>query len=99
MEISADIQKKISEARPSEPPKEGALTKTIEEYTAKLPSISWLGMAGGSMVLSAVIAATTKRKGAANFVGLWVPSLLLLGIYNKLVKMEKNVSFDRGSLH
>ena len=38
------------------------------------------------MALSMGLAATQRQKGWANFVGLWVPSLLLIGIYNKIVK-------------
>jgi hypothetical protein len=69
-------------------PKEGALTKKVEQVTAKIPSMGYLGMAAGSMLLSASIAAFSRRKGMANFVGLWVPTLLLVGIYNKLVKIH-----------
>jgi len=30
----------------------------------------------------------THRKQWANFVGQWVPTILLLGIYNKIVKTQ-----------
>jgi hypothetical protein len=69
-------------------PAEGALTKKVEQYTAKIPSLTYLGLALGSMALSASVAAVSKRKTMANFVGLWVPTFLLFGIYNKLVKVE-----------
>lgn len=69
-------------------PQEGEMTKTIESYTARIPSVGFLGLALGSMVLSGAIAAMSERKTLANFVGLWVPTLLLFGIYNKLVKLE-----------
>ncbi len=65
--------------------REGSVTKTIEAQTSKIPSGVFLGFALGSMVVSALLA-LTKRKEMANFVGLWAPSFLLLGIYNKLVK-------------
>lgn len=71
-----------------EMPKEGQLTKKIEQFTAQVPSIAYLGLAAGSMVLSASIAAFSRKKTFANFVGLWVPTLLLIGIYNKLVKLH-----------
>lgn len=70
------------------PPVEGDLTKKIEQQTAKIPSIGFLGLAVGSMVASAALAFVAQRKELANFVGLWAPSLLLIGIYNKLVKLE-----------
>jgi len=67
---------------------EGELTKRIEEQTAKLPSVGFLGLAIGSMALSAGLAIFSERKEYANFVGLWAPSFLLIGIYNKLVKLQ-----------
>ncbi|MFL5814238.1 MAG: hypothetical protein ACJ763_11725 [Bdellovibrionia bacterium] len=67
---------------------EGELTKRIEEQTAKVPSVGFLGLAVGSMVLSAGLAIFSERKEFANFVGLWAPSFLLLGIYNKIVKLQ-----------
>lgn len=70
------------------PPVEGEMTKRIEQQTAKIPSIGFLGLAVGSMVASAALAFVAQRKDLANFVGLWAPSLLLIGIYNKLVKLE-----------
>jgi|GEM_PF-3359154 len=66
--------------------KEGATTKTIENQTSKIPSEVFLSLALGSMVLSAIFAASAKRKDMANFVGLWAPSILMLGLYNKIVK-------------
>ena len=68
--------------------REGELTKRIEEQTAKIPSVGFLGLAFGSMAISAGLALMQRRKGWANFVGAWVPTFLLLGIYNKLVKLE-----------
>lgn len=98
--MNETIQSKIRNARPENPPKEGAITKTVEQFTAKLPSMTWLWLAFGSMAASAVFATMKEKKGTANFIGLWAPSLLLIGIYNKLVKMEQNNSkFDRSSLH
>ncbi|MRG92109.1 hypothetical protein GF068_09240 [Polyangium spumosum] len=84
---------------------EGKTTAMIERQTSRLPSIAWLGLAFGSMVLSAGIAASarpqrrfgsSKRLELANFVGEWVPSLLLIGVYNKLVKIEHELLSSRG---
>jgi hypothetical protein len=77
-----------SEMTKNQHPSEGPMTKAIEKQTAKIPSVAFLGLAAGSIAISLGLAMTTKRKGLANFVGLWVPSLLLLGIYNKIVKAE-----------
>lgn len=67
---------------------EGALTKRVEEQTAKIPSGMYLGLAIGSMAISLAFALSKSNKGLANFVGLWAPSLLIMGLYNKLVKLE-----------
>jgi hypothetical protein len=72
---------------------EGDLTRAVETQTAKIPSIGFLNLAIGSMVLSAVTALIFRNRPLGNFFGLWVPSLMLVGVYNKLVKMEAH--FDR----
>lgn len=69
--------------------KEGELTKTIENQTAKLPSDAFLFTAGGVIAISLVLKLMKKRDNAL-FVGQWVAPILLLGIYNKLVKQLGN---------
>jgi hypothetical protein len=66
---------------------EGPVARAIEEQTAKLPSDLFLWAAVGSMIVSAGLQAT-GRKHASMFVGQWAPSFLILGLYNKLVKVE-----------
>ena len=66
---------------------EGELTKQIEAYTSAIPSGTYLSLAIGSIGLSAILH-VVGRKQDANFVGQWVPTILLLGLYNKLVKLE-----------
>lgn len=66
---------------------EGAVTKMIEEQTAKLPSATYLSLGIGAMVLSWLLLAG-GRKNLATFVGQWVPTILIVGLYNKLVKVE-----------
>jgi len=65
---------------------EGVVARTIEQQTAKLPSdlFLWAALAsmGGSLVLQLM-----NKKEESNFVGMWAPSFLLLGLYNKLVKV------------
>ena len=65
---------------------EGPVARAIEEQTAKLPSDLFLWAAVGSMIVSAGLQATGK-KHASMFVGQWAPSFLILGLYNKLVKL------------
>ena len=64
---------------------EGGVAKTIEDKTAKLPSDTFLWMAVGAMTLSATLQAMGNRH-ASLFVGQWAPTLLIFGLYNKLVK-------------
>lgn len=87
--VSNTIEKaseKLREAIPQDM-REGKATKWVENYTARVPSMGFLGLAIGSMALSAGLAVAGKRE-LANFVGLWAPSLLLIGVYNKLVKLQ-----------
>ncbi len=67
---------------------EGTFTKAIETQTAKIPSGVYLGLAIGSMAVSATLALMQEKKGWANFVGQWAPAFLIMGLYNKLVKVE-----------
>ena len=66
---------------------EGEITKQIESFTSQIPSGTFLSLALGSIGISAVLH-IAGRKHDAQFVGQWVPTILLLGLYNKLVKLE-----------
>jgi len=65
---------------------EGEVARTIEEQTAKLPSDTFLWAAGGAMAV-ALLLQISGKKPASLFVGQWAAPLLLLGVYNKLVKV------------
>jgi hypothetical protein len=66
---------------------EGAVARSIEEQTARLPSDFFLWLAVSSMAVSAALQLTGKRHGSL-FVGQWAPAFLLFGVYNKLVKQR-----------
>ena len=66
---------------------EGHLARMIEEQTAKLPSDLFLWAAGSSIVGSLVFQMMGDSKKSL-FVGQWAPTFLVLGLYNKLVKIE-----------
>jgi hypothetical protein len=80
---------------------EGKATTAIERRTSRLPSSFYLSLAIGSMGLSAaVLLSRTSRRarrklgdttGLANFIGQWAPTLLVIGLYNKLVKIEEEL--------
>lgn len=64
---------------------EGQVARAIEQQTARLPSDTFLWMAVGAMAASATLQAMGSRH-ASLFVGQWAPTLLIFGLYNKLVK-------------
>jgi hypothetical protein len=65
---------------------EGMVAKAIEGHTAKVPSDVFLWIAGGAVAGSLALKAFGKNE-TANFVGMWVPTVLILGVYNKMVKL------------
>lgn len=65
--------------------REGSIARTIERQTAKLPSDAFLWAAVGAMTASAMIQ-LMGNKHVSLFVGQWAPTLLIMGMYNKLVK-------------
>jgi len=74
---------------------EDNFTKNIERYTAAVPSSAYLAVAIAAIGLS--MAAQIAGRGKwGNFIAQWVPTWLLLGLYNKLVKVEGHDYMDRG---
>lgn len=64
---------------------EGKVAKTIEEYTAQVPSDAYLWTAIGLMGLSLTLK-LLHRDEEALFVGQWPAPILIMGVYNKIVK-------------
>ncbi|MCF0054874.1 hypothetical protein [Dyadobacter sp. CY356] len=75
---------------------EGKVAEAIEEQTAKLPSdlFLWASVVaiGASLTLKII-----GRKHTALFVGQWAAPILLLGVYNKLVKLEGHDKQDKSN--
>ena len=65
---------------------EGIVARNIEQQTAKLPSDTFLWLAGGSIAASITFKILGKDHDAL-FVGQWAPTFLILGLYNKMVKL------------
>ncbi|MEA2553957.1 MAG: hypothetical protein QOJ65_2133 [Fimbriimonadaceae bacterium] len=80
MDRQAEVEPKVEH-------REGPVARTIEQQTAKLPSDTFLWAALGSMGASLVMQMAGKQK-FSNFVGLWVPTFLMFGLYNKIVKLQ-----------
>jgi hypothetical protein len=70
-----------------DPTREDTLTRSVERYTAQLPSSAFLGIAVGAIGL-ALLSQVGGRGKWGNFVAQWVPTILIMGVYNKLVKLE-----------
>lgn len=66
--------------------REGQIAKTIESQTAKIPSDAFLWAAGGAIIASLALQVMGDRE-KSNFVGQWAPTFLILGMYNKFVKV------------
>jgi len=66
---------------------EGTIARSIEQQTARLPSDTFLWAAGASIVGSLLLEMAGENRRAL-FVGQWAPTLLVLGLYNKLVKLH-----------
>ena len=64
---------------------EGDFARVIEQQTAKIPSHWFLLAALGSMSASLVLELAGRRR-ESRFVGQWPAPLLIMGLYNKLVK-------------
>ena len=66
--------------------REGPIARTIEQQTAKLPSDAFMWAALGAVGTSLLLQFAGKEE-KANFVGQWAPTLLIFGLYNKMVKL------------
>lgn len=86
-EKAEELKDKARDSRDSFDMREGRTAKEIEKRTAQIPSDAFLWAAGASVVGSAVLH-FMNRKETSNFVGQWAPTLLILGVYNKLVKQR-----------
>jgi hypothetical protein len=89
--------------------REGRVARSIERQTAKVPSdvFLWAALAamGGSLAAQIVgmrsgmkmmgMGGMTTRAPLSTFIGQWVPTLLLLGVYNKIVKVHGSDRSDR----
>ena len=67
--------------------REGNVTKLIESQTARVPSGTYLTVAIGAMIASATLMLFGQGR-LSMFVGQWAPSILIMGLYNKLVKVQ-----------
>jgi len=74
--------------------REGRLARAIEQRTAEIPSDFFLWAALGSIGASLTVRMLGK-KDTSQFIGQWAPVFLILGVYNKIVKVEGSDKTDR----
>jgi len=72
--------------------KEGPVARAVEKQTARIPSDLYLWLAVGAMGASAFMQ-FTGAKDKSLFIGQWVPTLLIFGVYNKIVKVAGSDRF------
>jgi hypothetical protein len=65
---------------------EGIVARTIENQTARLPSDTFL-LAAGAAIAGSLALRSLGQLERSHFVGQWAPTLLILGLYNKIVKV------------
>jgi hypothetical protein len=82
-----DILQREPKTSPDASQREGFIARSIEQQTAKLPSDVFLWAAVGSMAGSLILMIAGDHK-KSTFIGQWAPSLLILGLYNKMVKLH-----------
>ena len=68
------------------PHAEGKAARKMEAKTSQLPSDVWLWAAGAS-ILASLLFRAVGRSEDANFIGHWAPTFLIIGVYNKIVKL------------
>lgn len=83
---SATMSSQRMGVKPNEK-REGPAARAIEEYTTEIPSDVFLWAAGGA-IAGSLYCQMTGRSKRALFIGQWVPTFLILGLYNKLVKLK-----------
>jgi hypothetical protein len=74
--------------------KEGPVARTIEEQTAKLPSDLFLWASLGAMGVAFTLK-LFRKSHAALFIGQWAAPFLIMGLYNKVVKVEGHDKTDK----
>jgi hypothetical protein len=84
-----DLTKNNPETAPNPLHREGPAARSLEQRTAKLPSDLFLWAAFGSIAISLACQVNGKEK-TANFIGHWAPTILILGLFNKLAKLESS---------
>ena len=79
---------------PTRPREEGPIARAIEKQTSKIPSDLFLWAALGTLGVGVAMQAM-NRKDRGMFLSQMAPTLLLLGVYNKIVKVAGSDSAEK----
>lgn len=75
------------------------LTSEFETKAKKLPPLAWFGVSAASMLASALVISSRKTdRDFGSFVGLWAPCFMLVGVYAKLVEIEKKMTDEHARM-
>jgi len=88
LEMNPEAGRQMPEDAPVRRPehRESSLTRLIEQQTAKFPSDVFLVVALAAMATSLILE-VAGRERASRFIGMWPGPMLVMGVYNKLVKL------------
>jgi len=67
-------------------------THAVEDQTARIPSDTFL-VAALASVGTAIVCELTGRKHMASFIGMWAPTLLAFGLYNKIARAQREMDY------
>ena len=100
-QIKDQVESKVREAkrtadRYNPEHREGDVARNIEEYTSRIPSDAYLWTAVGCMAVSLTLKLAGRDKDAL-FIGQWPAPFLLMGLYNKIVKVAGSDRYTMGT--
>jgi len=86
--------------------REGPLARAMESQSTRMPSDIFLWAAGASILGSLALQTMQQRRGnlfdvplrrgnLSLFIGQWAPTFLILGLYNKIMKITASDRFSR----
>ena len=88
----------LSESGRTKSMDESKVAKVAETKPEETQPSIFITLAGAAIALSLGLALSKKKKSWAVFVGQWAPTILLLGIYDKVIKTDSSSKEEKKSL-
>ena len=88
----------LSESGRNKSMDESKVAKVAETKPKETQPSIFITLAGAAIALSLGLALSKKKKSWAVFVGQWAPTILLLGIYDKVIKTDSSSKEEKKSL-